>query len=261
MSQWQLLNPFDGQLNWIEGSVKMDDKDTSSLEGDMLSDSINVEPSQSSSNKPNVHSMDTLDEPISETLLRDLRGIAVKMRHIILPTSSAAAYKSVLKDWDLWGPLLLCTFMGLALHHDSDGQVGPHFAEIVVLIWFGSYLVSLNYKLLSLAPQRRRNNGQTGKSLLASPSVFQLLCVLGYCLALPCAGIIVLKVIGLVFAINMKHLIYEKLLVSTVLGFLWPTFSAVKILSKYQEKEKRPLAVYPVGLFFFVISWSLMLVH
>ena len=46
--------------------------------------------------------MDTLDEPIMETLLRDLRGICEKIKHVILPTSKSVAYRSVLKDWDLW---------------------------------------------------------------------------------------------------------------------------------------------------------------
>lgn len=51
--------------------------------------------------------MDTLDEPIAETLLRDLRGIGEKMKHVILPTSKSLAYRSVLKDWDLWASILM----------------------------------------------------------------------------------------------------------------------------------------------------------
>ena len=46
--------------------------------------------------------LDTLDEPILDTLMRDLRGIGEKMRHVILPTSASGAYRTVLKDWDLW---------------------------------------------------------------------------------------------------------------------------------------------------------------
>lgn len=260
-AQLNVSNSKDDQLDWME-EVKMQ-QDIILLEGDMMSTdeqsasttSINVKSSHSSSH---VQSMDTLDEPISETLLRDIKGIASKTRHILLPTSSSGAYKSVLKDWDLWGPLLLCTFMGLTLHHNGDGQVGPHFAEIFVLIWLGSYVVGLNYKLLSLAPTRRK---QTGKSLLASPSIFQLLCVLGYCLVPPCAGIILLKAIESVFTLQMKHLLYEKLFVGTLLGFIWPTVSAVRILSRYQEQEKRLLAIYPIALFYFVISWFIISAH
>jgi hypothetical protein len=248
------------QLEWMdEISYKMQQGDSVLLEGDMMSESSSTSNVKTKSGHAgNAPSMDTLDEPISETLLRDLKGIASKTRHILLPTSSSGAYKSVLKDWDLWGPLLLCTFMGLTLHHSGDGMVGPHFAEIFVLIWLGSYVVGLNYKLLSLAPTRRKS---TGKSLLASPSIFQLLCVLGYCLVPPCAGIILLKLIESVFALQMHNLLYEKLFVGTLLGFLWPTFSAVKILSRYQEQEKRLLAIYPIALFYFVISWFIISAH
>ncbi|CAG8634748.1 11273_t:CDS:2, partial [Diversispora eburnea] len=46
----------------------------------------------------------TLDEPVSETLLRDLRNIAIKLRQVLNPKGRS----DVLRDWDLWGPLILC---------------------------------------------------------------------------------------------------------------------------------------------------------
>lgn len=260
-TQLNVSNDIDDQLDWID-EIKMQ-QDVVLLEGDMMStdspstSSINIKSSHSGGS--HVPSMDTLDEPISETLLRDLKGIASKTRHILLPTSSSGAYKSVLKDWDLWGPLLLCTFMGLTLHHNGDGRVGPHFAEIFVLIWLGSYVVGLNYKLLSLAPTRRKTSGKN--ALLASPSIFQLLCVLGYCLVPPCGGIILLKAIESVFTLQMHNLLYEKLFVGTLLGFIWPTVSAVRILSRYQDQEKRLLAIYPIALFYFIISWFIISAH
>lgn len=70
------------------------------LEGDMIESPI---PFQKKNKKENsVDTLDTLDEDISETLLRDLRGIRDKIVHITFPTSSASSYKVVLKDWDLW---------------------------------------------------------------------------------------------------------------------------------------------------------------
>jgi len=112
------VDTFQDQLSWI-GESKMQ-QDSVLLEGDMLES-----PTKSGStdsgfkskafnmfyksvlNKQDLpgklqESLDTLDEPISDTLSRDLRGIAVKIRHVLLPTSSASAYKSVMKDWDLW---------------------------------------------------------------------------------------------------------------------------------------------------------------
>lgn len=81
------------------------------LEGDMIESPI---PFQKKSKKENsVDTLDTLDEDISETLLRDLRGIRDKIVHITFPTSSASSYKIVLKDWDLW----VCVFALQTLPH------------------------------------------------------------------------------------------------------------------------------------------------
>lgn len=52
---------------------------------------------------------------------------------------------------DLWGPLLLCTFMAIVLQGSSDERIndgGPQFAEVFVIVWIGSAVVTLNSKLL-----------------------------------------------------------------------------------------------------------------
>jgi len=54
--------------------------------------------------------MDTLDEPVATTIMRDIRAIGWKMKQVILPKGNT---KSLLKDWDLWGPLVLCLALSL----------------------------------------------------------------------------------------------------------------------------------------------------
>lgn len=51
---------------------------------------------------------------------------------------------------DLWGPLLLCTLMATVLQGSSDkiNDGGPEFAQVFVLVWIGSLVVTLNSKLL-----------------------------------------------------------------------------------------------------------------
>lgn len=75
------------------------------LEGDMIESPV---PFNQKKNKKEtcIDTLDTLDEDISETLLRDLRGIRDKIVHITLPFSSSSSYKILLKDWDLW----VCVF-------------------------------------------------------------------------------------------------------------------------------------------------------
>lgn len=83
-------------LHWMAKTTA--DPGADLLEGDMASVPVkHVAPDGLIADQ-----MDTLDEPIGETLMRDLRGIADKIKHVILPTSKSVAYRSVLKDWDLW---------------------------------------------------------------------------------------------------------------------------------------------------------------
>merc|ERR1712059_129509 len=125
----------------------------------------------------------TLDEPISKTIKRDLSAVGTKFLHVLYPKEK----KSLLKEWDLWGPLILCTFMATVLQgHDSvngsdkaDG--GPEFAEVFVIVWVGAMVVTLNTKLLG-----------------GSISFFQSVCVLGYCLLPLVLSLVVCWVIQLV---------------------------------------------------------------
>merc|ERR1711874_703301 len=104
----------------------------------------------------------TLDEPIRETIFRDLKAVAVKFKHVIIP---AGQKKSLLSDWDLWGPLILCTFMAFVLENSEEIDHGPAFAEFFALTWLGSIVVTVNIKLLG-----------------GTISFFQSACVIGYCL-------------------------------------------------------------------------------
>lgn len=243
------------------------------------------------------HDYNHLDEPILDTLMRDLTGIYNKMKIIALPLSSYDIYKVVLRGWDLWGPLVLCTFLAFNLHHSesSDSQVGLHFADVFVLVWFGSCIISLNYRLLSLSSQhnqtvamamsdtgdqlsqegtqyenaspvsgggnQRINMDQISshqkpfQTLLSPPSIFQLMCVFGYCLVAPCFGLILLKIF------SSTSLFFERVVVGLLFGFAWPTFCSVRILIRYQHPEKSALAIYPIGLFYLVLSCMIILNH
>lgn len=239
-----------------------------------------------------------LDEPILDTLMRDLMGIYKKIKIIALPLSSYDIYKVVLRGWDLWGPLILCTFLAFNLHHPENHK-GPQFADIFVLVWFGSCIVSFNYRLLSISSvnsqqnlmvhletannmlqeptsnQDLLNKGDTivekderlhstvqmtqfetpFQSLISPPSIFQLMCVFGYCLVAPCFGLALLKLF------SFTRLFFERVIVGLLFGFAWPTFCSIRILIRYQHPDKRALAIYPIGLFYFVLSCMIILNH
>ena len=222
----------------------------------ILLDGVIGETEQDKSSALPTSDMDTLDEPISQTLIRDLTSIVAKVKHIILPVSKTDTYKSVMKDWDLWGPLVLCTFYCLTINHDQsmDNQSGLHFAELFLLLWLGFYVVAVNFKLLAVSSRRRT-------STLAVPSIFQLVCVFGYCMAIPCIGIFLVKILTAIFSSKVVHLFYEKTLIGLVMGFAWPTWSALRVLSRFQSREKLVLGAYPVALLFFVVAWFLISAH
>ena len=49
----------------------------------------------------------TLDEPVRDTLLRDARHVGAKLYRVVVPFGSQTATLDQLRDWDLWGPLLV----------------------------------------------------------------------------------------------------------------------------------------------------------
>lgn len=53
-----------------------------------------------------------------------------------------------LRNWDLWGPLLLCLMLALTISISTDKKEDVVFSTIFVIIWIGSGVVTLNAKLL-----------------------------------------------------------------------------------------------------------------
>lgn len=109
----------------------------------------------------------TLDEPVSETILRDLRQVFSKLRIVLIPLGSdnQQSVLQKLKEWDLWGPLLVCLLLSVTLSITApDSSSSIVFAAVFVIVWCGAALVTLNAQLL-------------GGSL----SFFQSVCILGYC--------------------------------------------------------------------------------
>lgn len=179
----------------------------------------------------------TLDEPVMDTIKRDLKAVGSKFKHVLYPVEK----NSLLKEWDLWGPLLLCTFMAMILQgtenlYTNDG--GPEFAEVFVIVWVGAFVVTLNSKLLG-----------------GHISFFQSVCVLGYCL-LPTALALLACEILLIFEQTAFPFILRFLVTSV--GFAWATFASMVFLGDSQPQGKKGLAVYPMFLFYFVISWLVL---
>ena len=105
----------------------------------------------------------TLDEPVTETIMRDLRMVGNKMMCVLNPRK---ANIETLKNWDLWGPLILCLMLATLLSWFAPyEQKSLVFASVFVIIWCGAAVVTVNALLLG-----------------GNISFFQSVCVLGYCI-------------------------------------------------------------------------------
>lgn len=213
----------------VEGDSKVDMMDLP-LEGDITVPGAPPE---------NDDQLCTLNEPIRETIMRDLRAIGHKFFHVLYPKQS----KALLRDWDLWGPLILCVFLGMMLQGSesmsggNDG--GPQFAQVFVIYWVGAAIVTLNIKLLG-----------------GSISFFQSICVLGYCVLPLVLALIMCRII--LIADTQSTFLFIIRCITVLAGFGWAIFASTAFLAESQPERRKALALYPIVFFYFIISWLII---
>ena len=148
----------------------------------VLAGNITVSGTAGQSDGQGGREFNTLDEPISHTIKRDLGAVGTKFAAVLWPKEKG----SLLREWDLWGPLILCTLMATILqgHGDEDskdgdtGDGGPQFAEVFVIVWVGAMIVTLNTKLLGQTTHGWRDeNHLTMFHLQVAPFHSSNLCV------------------------------------------------------------------------------------
>lgn len=169
------------------------------------------------------HDSSTLNESIRRTIMRDLKAVGRKFMHVLYPRKSNA----LLRDWDLWGPLILCVTLALMLQKSSiDGKNdggGPEFAEVFVIIWFGAVTITLNSKLLG-----------------GNISFFQSLCVLGYCI-LPLN--IAMLICRLLLLAGQGPINFMIRLFVVLLMFAWSVVASTAFLADSQPPKDRKSVV------------------
>lgn len=92
---------------------------------------------------------DTLTEPVWETIKRDLLMIWIKLTYVMVPRNMVKEKAKQLRDWDLWGPLVLCLLLSLCLSMSANTDDSSLVFEIVfVIVWAGAAIVAVNGQLL-----------------------------------------------------------------------------------------------------------------
>ncbi|CAE7022695.1 yipf6 [Symbiodinium sp. KB8] len=150
--------------------------------------------------------------------------------YVMLPRARADK-GSGLREWDLWGPLVLCLALGIMLSMRAD-QASLAFALVFVIVWVGSGIVTLNAVLLK------------GKI-----SFFQSVCVLGYC---------IFPLVIAAFCSLLLQVIWLKVIFVCV-GFTWATGASVAFMSELLPEDRKALGVYPVWLFYVAIAWLILI--
>jgi len=175
--------------------------------------------------------IDTLDEPIATTIGRDLLSIYSKLIQVLYPPSQG---REVLRDWDLWGPLVLCLTLGILLSFNAppDDSLGV-FTGVVVIVSFGSLVVTVQTKLLG-----------------GRISFFQGLCVLGYCIA---------PLVVAAFIACFVRKIWIRAPISLA-AWAWCIWASKNFLDGSKiEQQRLLLAVYPLLLFYFILAWMILI--
>merc|ERR1712166_814712 len=94
----------------------------------------------------------TLDESVSDTLMRDIMMVLNKLKFVMWPRGGGI--QQLGKDWDLWGPLLLCLALSMILSS----------AEI-----FRSFILSVCWDIASFLLMLRHCSVLCGRTLCGRP--------------------------------------------------------------------------------------------
>ena len=173
-------------------------------------------------------SEETLNEPILTTIYRDLYLVYTKLKFVINPYTSNEVKSYHIKQWDLWGPLLLVVFLSCTLAVNATDK-----SQTVILVffifWLGSFLVFLNAHLLGV-----------------KTSIFQMFCLLGYCL-------FPLNVSAFILSFTKLFDIFRFIIVAITCA--WSLYSASSFLQNLSMPEQRYLVLYPSILLYIYIAW------
>ena len=173
-------------------------------------------------------SEETLNEPILNTIYRDLYLIYTKLKFVINPYTSNDLKTYHIKQWDLWGPLILIIFLACTLAINSTDRSQTIILTFLIF-WLGSFLVFLNAHLLGV-----------------KTSIFQIFCLLGYCL----------------FPLNLSAFILSFTRFFDIIRFIivgitcfWSLYSTSSFLRSISIPEQKYLVLYPSILLYLYISW------
>ena len=199
----------------------------------------NSVPPRSDGVPPVAFTSGTLDETVGETLWRDASHVGGKLLLVLMPYTSNRETIEHLRDWDLWGPLIVSLTLATSLSINATStNAAVVFSLVFVVLWAGAVVVTLNAQLLG-----------------GRVSLPQSVCMLGYsafpvCAARLCIGLVETLVGG-------SRLVRFG---AAALALVWATRASVLFVEEVIPAKRRALAVYPVFLFYSWLAWMVVVV-
>ena len=182
----------------------------------------------------NISNENTLNESIITTICRDFYLIYTKLKFVIMPYAEKEQKSFHIKQWDLWGPLILDMLLACTLAINSK-EKSNMIILIFVIFWFGGLILYLNAYFLGV-----------------KSSIFQMFCLLGYCLfPLNLSAIFVV-------IFNIRGILR---LIFVTLTTLWSIYSSSDFLKNITNQDQRYLVLYPCILFYLYISWFIISIN
>lgn len=173
----------------------------------------------------------TLNESILTTIYRDFYLIYTKLKFVVMPYVSPEKKQYHIKQWDLWGPLILNLLLACTLAINSE-EKSQMIILVFVIFWLGGTILFLNANFLGV-----------------KSSIFQIFCLLGYCL----------------FPLNLSAIIVTIIKFNDVIKFiivgitcLWSIYTSGDFLKSITYPDQRYLVLYPCCLFYLYISWFII---
>ena len=180
---------------------------------------------------PLAQTQNTLDESILTTITRDLLLIYTKLKFVVIPNGPKNLKAWHIKRWDLWGPLILDLLLACTLAINSKDK-SQMIILIFVIFWLGGVILFLNANFLGV-----------------KSSIFQMFCLLGYCL----------------FPLNLSAIFVTIFKLNAILRLIvvgatcfWSIYSSSDFLSTITNQDQRYLVLYPCILFYLYISWFII---
>ncbi|CRG96518.1 conserved Plasmodium membrane protein, unknown function [Plasmodium gallinaceum] len=172
----------------------------------------------------------TMDEPVKDTLIRDVKSIFKKILYICFHQYDDS---NTIKKWDLWGSFIVYITLSIIIFLDEEVIDKKNtFAYFFVFFIIGHILVSLNLSLLHINIQ-----------------FFQSLCIISYSL------------FPLVFSSFLNLFISSPALrfLFSFFSIVWSSYNCILILAKFIKKNRLLISLFPICLLHVFIATFLLI--